>query len=181
MASSSIPLAGWHARATPHPSPETFTPTRSSLAFAVLRNAQADPEGFTLALFSPNIAVDARGKVIIIDFDRWDAFVDLARQTVSLPKTGKFWNTWKVKQERTSQPIDRILVASAGSGELVETSVQGWEKGKTELSEPVGDITQLPKVLDEFVELEREGRDGYVKGEEDKEIIRKVKAVIGAE
>lgn len=180
MSSSSISLAGWHARTTPHPSPETFVPTRSALAFAVLRNAQADPEGFTLALFSPNIVVDARGRVLILAIDEWDAIVDMARKTLNLPKTGKFWNTWRVKQERTSQPIDRILVASAG-GELAEESVQGWAKGKTELSEPVGEITRLPQVLDEFVELVREGRDGYVKGEEDKEIIKKVKGVLGVE
>ncbi|KAI0093596.1 hypothetical protein BDY19DRAFT_881625 [Irpex rosettiformis] len=174
-------LTGWHTRTTPYPSPATFTPTRASLAFAVLRNAQADPEGFTLALFSPDLAVDARGKVLLLQKTDWDGLVGLAGETVDLPKTGKFWNAWKVRQERTSQPIDRLLVATSESGELVETSVQGWEKGKTELSEPVGEIAQLPPVLDELVGLVREGREGYVKGEEDKIVIGKIKDVLGVE
>ncbi|KAI0818550.1 hypothetical protein BC629DRAFT_1278273 [Irpex lacteus] len=181
MSTTPNALAGWHSRATPHPSPSTFTPTRSSLAFTILRNAQADPEGFTLALFKPDIAVDARGHVLVLEKGDWEGLVGLAGKTAGLPKTGTFWNTWRVKQERTSQPIDRILVASSEEGELDETSVQGWDSGKTELSESVGETTQLPDVLQEFVGLVREGREGYRRGEEDKAVIAKVKDVLGVE
>lgn len=111
----------------------------------------------------------------------YEALVGLARQTLDLPSTGSFLNAWRVKQERTSQPIERVLVPRDSEGELVQTSVQGYEKGKTELSEPVDGITQLPDVLQELIGLVEEAREGYVRGEEDRTVIEKVKSVLGDE
>ncbi|CAL1704906.1 unnamed protein product [Somion occarium] len=169
---------GWHGRATFHPSPETFTPTREILAFAVLHHAPAIPDGFTLALFKPDVAVDARGKVLILNPDDFTGLSDLARQTLDLPSTGSFMNAWRIAQRRTDQPIERLFVPGSTTA-LVETSVQGYEKGKTELKTPVGDIHELPEVLHELFGLIAEARDGYERGKEDEDTISKVKAVLG--
>ncbi|KAI0693265.1 hypothetical protein BC835DRAFT_1253549, partial [Cytidiella melzeri] len=166
--------AGWHSRAQPHPDPSSFTPTRDTLSLAVLRNAPADPEGFTLALFSPDIAVDASGSVLRLEnHNDFTSLVALANQANELPRTGSFMNMWCLKRARTSQPIERLFVPLT-SGELVQTSVQGYEKGLTELKERVGEYTTLPGVLQELFGLVEEARAGYVRGEEDKAVIEKV-------
>ncbi|KAI0341737.1 hypothetical protein BDW22DRAFT_269156 [Trametopsis cervina] len=177
MSNETPTLEGWHARAQPHPDPSSFTPDRAQLAFAVLRNAAANPEGFTLALFAPDIAIDASGQVLVAQSADFTGLVSLAKQTVDLPPTGSSMNAWRIAQPRTSQPIERLFVPGP-DGQLVQTSVQGYEKGKTELSKPVGDTDQLPPLLEELFGLIGEARDGYVRGEEDAATIRKVKVVL---
>ncbi|KAI0082738.1 hypothetical protein K474DRAFT_1654890 [Panus rudis PR-1116 ss-1] len=174
----SSPYEGWFGRAKPYPSPETFSPSRENLAFAVLHHAPADPDGFTLALFSPDIAVDAMGHLHTIDKADFAGLTHLAQGTLKLPPTGLFMNTWKVAQRRTDNPIERLYVPKA-EGDLVQTSVQGYEKGKKELKAPVGDIRELPDVLHEFFGLVAEARTGYERGREDKEFLSRVKAVLG--
>lgn len=170
-------LAGWHARAHPYPSPADFTPSRDNLAFAVLRSEQAAPAGFSLALFTPDVAVDASGSVLGLADTDFAGLVSLAQQTLDLPETGTFRNTWRVKQSRTSQPIERLLVPAAG-GALHETCVQGFEKDKRELTAPIQDSTELPEVLWELFGLVEESRNGYKRGEEDKDMISKVKETL---
>jgi len=168
-------LEGWFSRATPLS--DNFSPSRDKLAFSVLRNAPVDPEGFTLALFYPNLAVDATGRVLVLSDTDFSGLVNLAKRTPDLPQTGSFMNTWRIRQDRTSQPIDRLFVPV--NDELVQTSVQGWERGKKELVTPVGDITELPDVLYDFFGLALEARQGYEKSREDQDVIGQVKAVVG--
>ncbi|KAK7005619.1 DNA repair protein rad5 [Favolaschia claudopus] len=160
---SASPYANWHSRTKPHPSPAEFVPTRSTLRLAVLRNAQAEHEGFTLALFdtgADKVAVDALGRVLIVEDADYQGVVGLARRVaLELPETGEFRNTWIIKQPTTSQPIERLLFV--GEGGLVQTSVQGYQKGKRELKAPVGDIGELPDTLYELTALVMEGRTGY--------------------
>jgi len=174
------PYADWHSRAIPHPSPASFSPTRSALSLAVLRNSQVEHEGFTLALFDTGddkVAVDAMGRVLLVAEADYAGVTALARRVaVELPNTGRFRNTWVIKQPATSQPIDRLL--SVVEGRLVETSVQGFMKGKKELKIPVGDITELPDVLSEATGLVLEGRTGYSRGSGDTEMVGKVKDIL---
>ncbi|GJE87188.1 hypothetical protein PsYK624_032710 [Phanerochaete sordida] len=169
-------FAGWHSRS--HPDQRAFNPTRDELVFAVLRSTPAEPDGFTLALFTPNIAVDSMGRVLVLGQETFDGVASLAKQTLELPETGTFRNTWRIKQPRTSQPIERLLVPSS-SGELRQICVQGYEKDKRELSAPVGDITELPEVLWELFGLFEESRGLDQRGRESTVAIDKVKAVLG--
>lgn len=169
---------GWHSRSTPHDSPSTFTPTREALAFAVMYSGQADPEGFTLALFQPNIAVDAMGKVLVVEKDDFDGLTALAQKTPGLPQTGTFWNTWRIKQTppaRSEQVINRLLVATSKDGSLVSTSVQGYTKERTALESPVGDINEFPGVLWELFGLFTESFEEYDRGGRNTELIDLVK------
>ncbi|KAF7361792.1 DNA repair protein rad5 [Mycena venus] len=164
----------------PHPSPTSFTPSRSVLSLAVLRNSQVEPEGFTLALFDADdgkVAVDAMGRVLLVADGDYSGITALARRVAEeLPETGRFRNTWVIRQPTTSQPIDRLF--SVVEGRLVETSVQGFVKGTKELKIPVGDISELPDVLSELTGLVLEGRTGYSRGSGDSEMVRKVKDVL---
>ncbi|KAF9501480.1 hypothetical protein BDN71DRAFT_1492156 [Pleurotus eryngii] len=183
--------ADWHSRATPHPNPTSFEPTRSALSLAVLRNDPVHPEGFTLALFNgatDAIAVDAMGRVLQVSAEDYKGITSLAYEVLVLPSTGTFRNTWALKRPATSQPIDRILVAVKGGGdpeggvELKETSVQGFSKQLTmELKRPLTDegITHLPSSLSELAGLVLEAREGFVPGDEDRQMVTKVKDVLG--
>lgn len=177
MSNEETNFEGWHARAKPHSDPHSFVPVRSSLAFAVTHSAPARPHGFTLAAFSPNVLVDASGHVLNLTPEDFAGLVSLAQQTVDLPSTGSFMNAWRVAQPRTSQPIERLFVVGQ-DGRLVETSVQGYEKGKTELQAPVGNIDHLPPLLYELFGLIAEAREGYEMGQEDSTVIAKVRAVL---
>lgn len=116
---------------------------------------------------------------MVLDAD-YAGVVELARRVaVELPDTGRFRNTWVIKHPATSQPIDRILVVV--DGQLKETSVQGFVKGKKELKVPVGDISELPDVLSEVAGLALEGRTGYSRGSEDSEMVQKVKDILSGD
>lgn len=170
-------LEGWHARAVPHPDPQSFVPSRSSLVFSITRNAPVQPNGLTLAAFSPSTAVDALGRVLILSPEDFEGLRSLAQQTADLPQTGIFMNTWRIAQPRTSQPIERLVVFGE-DGQKVQTSVQGYERGMTQLQTPVGDYTDLPTTLYTLFGLILEARDGYERGQEDEGIIDEVKALL---
>lgn len=170
-------FAGWRARATTLPDPASFKATPDNLVFAALYSVPVDPEGFTLALFSPNVAVDASGALLRVEHGDFDGLVKLAHAVNELPDTGEFRNQWRVRQPITSRPIDRIFVKS-GAG-VRETSVYGWAKETTVLEEPVGTTNTLPGPLYQLVGLVREAREGYEKGREDRAVIDRVKALLG--
>ncbi|KAI0362262.1 hypothetical protein OH77DRAFT_37799 [Trametes cingulata] len=175
---SSASAKGWHGRAQPHPDGAKFAPARDKLVFAVLVNAQADPEGFTMALFRPDVAVDARGRVLQVQSDDFAALSDLAEQANRLPETGSFMNAWRVAHDRTEQKIDRLFVPTP-SGAIKETSVQGWHPEKKQLKNAVAEYQELPPVLHELFEYIQEGRTDYTRGEEEnKQLIAEIKAVV---
>ncbi|CDO72853.1 hypothetical protein BN946_scf185002.g38 [Trametes cinnabarina] len=176
----SLPSAkGWHARAHMHPSSATFVPSRGKLVFAVLLNAPADPEGFTVALFRPDVAVDARGRILQVQPDDFAALADLAEQVNRLPETGSFMTAWRVAHDRTDQPIDRLFVPVPGGKEIKQTSVQGWHPEKKKLKTPVADYTELPAVLHKLLGDIKEARTDYQRGqEENKDLIDQIKALV---
>ncbi|KAH9857024.1 hypothetical protein C2E23DRAFT_370503 [Lenzites betulinus] len=170
---------GWHARAIPHPSRADFVPARDTFVLAELLNAPADPEGFTAALFRPDVAVDARGRVLQLESADFAALAGLAEQATHLPDTGSFMNAWRVAHDRTSQPIDRLFVHTSEGG-IKETSVQGWDPEKKQLKQAVAEHQELPAVLHELFGYLKEGREGHQRGqEEDKELIARIKALVG--
>lgn len=169
---------GWHSRANAHSSPSKFTPTRQDLALAILLNSQGIHQGFTLALFKPNIAVDAMGRIIVVPEQDFDHMVALAHKTPELPQTGGFRNTWRVHNEATGKPIHRLLVPTA-EGKLVETSIYGYRKDSKKLSTPVEGSDELPDVLGEFFGLALEAEEDYEFLKEDEAVVNKVKAILG--
>jgi hypothetical protein len=91
-----------------------------------------------------------------------------------------------VKHERTSQPIDRILVAHVDlpsqpledyREEYTETSVQGFDKRKRELERAVDKIFELPLELWELTGVVLEARASG--GEKAEGILRRVRSVLG--
>jgi hypothetical protein len=170
-------ISGWHARATTHPDGADYTPKADALVFAVIHSLPADPEGFSLALFKPDAAVDARGAALKLQQDDWDALARLSASAISdVPAVGSFPNQWRIAQPTTSQPIDRLLAKNGDKFDQV--SISGYSKTRTALKSPVGDITELPGVLYEFFGLLQEGREGYERGTEDIALIGKVKALL---
>ncbi|RDX56617.1 hypothetical protein OH76DRAFT_1395739 [Lentinus brumalis] len=177
---SSSSASGWRARAEPYASAAEFTPSKDALVFAVLLNTPADPEGFTMALFRPDIAVDARGRVVQLKPEDFSTLASLAEDATRLPDTGSFMNAWRVAHDRTSQKIDRLFVRTP-SGELMQVSVQGWHAEKKKLQTAVGEHDELPPVLHELFGYIQEGRADYQRGQVDNAgVIEKVKALVEA-
>jgi len=170
--------SNWKERAQPHPTPSSWTPTRLDLALAVLRNSPVEHHALTLALFKPNVAVDAMGNVLVVQPEDFTQITTLAKQTPDLPETGVFRNLWSIDQPTTSQPIDRLLVP-VNDGEYKQISVQGYAAGKKDLKNPVGDVTQLPDVLYKVFELISHSRTGYERDRRDQNILSKVLDAIG--
>ncbi|KAF9458497.1 hypothetical protein BDZ94DRAFT_1313192 [Collybia nuda] len=191
----SSPFAAWHSRAleTPLPNPHEFTPTASSLLLAVLLNSQGENEGMTLALFSkpgPDggvVAVDTLGRVLHVPTKDSSGILGLSKDVLALPDTGAFRNTWVIKHDRTSQPIDRIFIPSrlASEGDLKtlahmkQVSVQGFSKVTRELKEGVEGSTELPDKLWELAGLVREAReDGWEPERRDGVVLGRVREVL---
>lgn len=175
------PTAGWHARAQSSPSLTDFSPNRDTLQFALLRSSPAEPEGFTLALFSPDIAVDATGRVYHIQASDFTTLTTLSSRTLDLPQTESFMNTWRIKRPTTSQPIQRLYVANS-EGKMVVTSVYGFPGGEPRtLATPVAEYTELPSGLTEFLSLALEAREGNEAAEVDRDTIAAVITLVRTE
>jgi hypothetical protein len=134
-------------------------------------------------LFTPDIAVDARGNVLVLKTDDFSGFKTLASQLKDVPETGNLRDTWQIVHtpQPASLPIDRLLTSPPASSDIFEpASVQGWDKSLQELKlqRPVAGYTHLPQVLGDLVELGREGRNGYVRGKEDKIVLNKVRELL---
>jgi hypothetical protein len=84
--------SGYLQRADPHPNPKTFTPTRSALELAVLRNSQVEHQGIDLAIFSDRVIIDSKGGVRIMKERDFDGIMELAQMVNHLPSTNEFRN-----------------------------------------------------------------------------------------
>lgn len=178
LLSSSSDLTAWRTRAQSYPSPDTYSPIRANLALVVLRNSQVEHFGFTLAVFKDKVAIDANGNVLVLSEEDYTSMMALANQALELPDTGSFRNTWRIEHPVTEKPIDRLLVA-VGT-DMKEVSVQGYDKEKKTLKNPVGDITELPSVLGDLMEAVVKGREGYTfqRNQVDPENVQKVKSIL---
>ena len=172
-------VANWRDRAERIRNPESWQPERKDLVFAVVRNAPVEHHALTLALFRPNIGVDASGNVLALKEDDFSALSRLATQTLDLPQTGEFRNAWVIRRPTTSQPIERLLVSTSES-EVAETSVQGYNnQGEFELREPVGDFTVLPHLLQDLFGLILKARVDYDPRNRHEAVLKKVLDVVG--
>jgi len=133
-----------------------------------------EPDGFTMALVKPNFAVDASGHLLTLSTADFTAFTQAVEDVKSVEDSGGFMGQWRVKQARTSYPIDQVLIPGEKSRE-----VYGWAKGDgdLELEEETKGHTTLPKALQVIVGLAKEARDGYVRGQKDDSVINKVRAL----
>jgi len=172
-AATSHSAVGWHTRAT-RTSASGFAPKKTDLVFTALINSQVEPDGFTMALVRPHFAVDASGHLLTLSAADFTAFEHAVTDVKSVEDSGGFMGQWRVKQARTSYPIDEILIP----GEK-ERAVYGWAKGdgELELEEETKGHTTLPKALQVIVGLAKEARDGYVRGQKDESVIAKVRAL----
>ncbi|KAF8993644.1 hypothetical protein BDQ17DRAFT_1368130 [Cyathus striatus] len=186
MSHSESPLSGYLSRSTPL-SPTTPL-SRENIKLAILHNAPVETEGFTLALFAPDIAVTYHGTIVQLQPQDFSGILDLASHTSTLPTPSTFFNAWVINQARTSQPIDRVLIPLGTlskepkyeyKDEYREVSVRGYEQGKTELKEEVGGFKELPGVLDELVGLALEAREEEEGEGKDEDVVRRVKNVLG--
>ncbi|KAJ3510631.1 hypothetical protein NLJ89_g4560 [Agrocybe chaxingu] len=144
-----------------------------------------EPEGFTLALFSPLTAVDAKGNAYTLQQGDYEGILAIAERVKLLPNTGGFRNTWRVLHVTTSKPIDRILSPKTALGdgpssegyeaEYIETGVYGFDKTRRQLKEPVDEYKELPDELWELTGLAWEARE--TSGERDELALQKVRAV----
>ncbi|CAE6485250.1 unnamed protein product [Rhizoctonia solani] len=166
--------AGWHSRATPHPDGANYDVKKENVVFGLTRNSRVEQDGFSVALFKPNVAVDAMGRVWTLNDRDFDALSKLATLTTDLPDTGAFRNQWRVAHDRTDYPIDQLYVATSSG--LRTIGVYGHDGQTTTLKPPVGEITDLPTTLNSLVTLAKEGRDGFQRGQENAEVTNKVKA-----
>jgi len=182
MSIQTSPATVWHTRAVPHPSRDTFVPSIDNLAFGVLRNAPVEHDGFTVAFFKPDVAVDAMGNILQVASDDWteiNTVVQGATTGGEVPEAGGFRNQWRIKQARTSYPIDWLRVPVTSTSEFKDLSIYGFDGTTTELQTPIHGLTQLPPILLNLFSLVIEGREGYVRGSEDREVVDKVKKVLG--
>jgi len=171
----------WRDRAERIRDPESWQPQRKDLVFAVIRNAQVEHHALTLALFGPNVGVDASGNVFVLKEDDFSTLSSLASQTLELPQTGNFRNTWVIHRPTTCQSIERLLVSTSES-EVAETSVQGYNTlGEFELERPVRDITVLPSLLQDLFGLVLRARAGYDPQRRNEAVLKKVLEVVGNE
>ncbi|KAG8718142.1 hypothetical protein FRC08_005852 [Ceratobasidium sp. 394] len=171
--------SGWHSRAMPHPDGAAYDIQKENVIFGMTRNARVEPSGFSVALFKPNVAIDAMGRVYVLNDDDFSALVSLASEAAELPNTGGFRNQWRVKHDRTGYPIDQLYVATSKG--LHTIGVYGHDGQTTTLEPPVHDITNLPAQLNSIITLAKEGRDGFERGTENAEVVSKVKAVLNDE
>lgn len=190
------PLSGFLDRADPYRrSTSDFQPSRSALQLAVLRNAPADPEGFTLAVFSSDghtpdgekrFAVDNHGVIHVLQDQDVNTLQSLVSSVLELPATAAFRNTWVLRHQRTSQPIDRILVPKTTLSatpvanyeeEFAETSVQAFNYEERQLRDPVQGLEVLPDSLWELTGSVLEARK--VEGSEDPAVLSYVRGLLG--
>ena len=174
-------VTSWRDRGERIRDPESWQPQRKDLVFAAVHSTPVEHRALTLALFGPNIGVDASGNVLVLKEHDFSTLSSLASQTLELPQTGNFGNTWIIRRPTTSQPIERLLV-SASESEFAETSVQGYnDQGEFELEHSVGETTVLPPLLQNIFGLILKARTGYDRQHRNEAVLEKVLEVVGNE
>ena len=78
------PASGWRKRATIG---RLFKPTLEAFEFAVINSWLDNRETLTLALFTPNHAVDSQGHTLTLEQADFHALVGAASAVAALPQT----------------------------------------------------------------------------------------------
>jgi hypothetical protein len=181
--------SSWRDYAKIHPAPSSWEPKESDLAFAVIRDGPGpqDDTPLTLAVFgkesSDKVAVDAMGAVLTLKQDDFDKFITLAEKTTKpdFPQADSWRNTWSIFQQRTSQPIDRLIVpVPDGEKPYKETAVQGYSANQKKLQEGIGKMidAEIPDNLHELFGLIAPARSDFDRSKRDAETLSRVVSVI---
>ncbi|KDQ16018.1 hypothetical protein BOTBODRAFT_31105 [Botryobasidium botryosum FD-172 SS1] len=171
------PRRGWHSRAH-WTSPPSFDPDTAQLSFALTRSTPEIPDALTVAFFAPDIAVDAMGRVMRVGRHDMKTLQRFARRAVGLEqgshsKPGAVRSQWRIQQERTDYPIDRLRVVSDLG--VRDVSVYGFEPDATsELEEPVDGLTHLPRAVRNIFGALEEARRDFRSGFEDADMVNRV-------
>ncbi|KAF8155418.1 hypothetical protein B0H34DRAFT_713187 [Crassisporium funariophilum] len=184
----SSPYTGFLTRATPHPNPHSYKPSRSSLKLVALQDGPVDPQAFTIALFSDHTCVNHKGHIFTLTPADYEGIMELADDVNKLPPTPEFRNQWRVAHPRTGFAIDRILVPLPDTtlpstplvkyaDEYKETGVYGFDEHATRLEEPVNGIKDLPGALWELTGLVLEAINQ--EGDYDGLVLERVKGILG--
>lgn len=165
---TSVTARGWHARAVPHPNRDVFTPSPENLVFVAKTHGVAEQNGFVMALFHPDIAVDACGRVLQLRPRDFHLITWLTDEASRLPPTGRNCRAWWIAQNDSRQTDSSTeIYARTSAGEMRGTAVSGWHPRRTLLQWPrfmLGaprDRQHLPPVVHELVGYVVEGREGY--------------------
>ena len=89
---------GWHARASAHPAGGSYEPAREDLLFVLQHSSPIEPNGFSLTLFAPDVAVDALGRVLTVQAEDFVTPRTLATKVAdesNVPDTAMFGNQWR--------------------------------------------------------------------------------------
>lgn len=98
LSTATMSSQGWHARASPHPAGPSYEPSRSDLLLVLKHSAPANPEGFSLALLAPDVAINALGQVLTVpadDFATLRTFTTKVADDSNVLDTGLFGNQWR--------------------------------------------------------------------------------------
>lgn len=156
----SAPLTGWYARAQPLLS--EFKPTREHLVFSVTHSTMAR-SSMTLALFAPNIAIDAIGDVLCLQESDFAGLVALAKKVMQLTKSKPSGNQWRIEHTTTCWPIDYLDIFTTEAS-VERMSIYGFydpKGGHLTMKDPVNGITQLPGPIVDMFLLAYEARGKY--------------------
>ena len=190
-------LSGYLDRATPYPDPANFKPPRSSLKFIVLRNAQAEPNGFTLAIFSSDgtsatdktYATDSVGAVYTLQAED-AAKIQALSDKVAHGKGDEAPTYWTLKSRISCRPIEKLLFPKDAQGvsdtpaadrdtEFVEISVYGFNYVETKLREPTDDGREtLPENVWELTAVALEARKTREGAKASEDVLTMVKAMV---
>ncbi|EJF60449.1 hypothetical protein DICSQDRAFT_107543 [Dichomitus squalens LYAD-421 SS1] len=151
MTSTSISAEGWHTRAVPHPDHDalTFQPTIDNLLFTHRFSAMC-AEGFVMALFLPDIAVDSDGNVLKVQPQDLVILAALVKDVARLPDGGPFNGVWCLSSTYTCQARDHLNVKTP-EGTLKQSGVYAWSPRNTALAAPTAGYEHLPASLHELV------------------------------
>jgi len=150
-------------------------PSASTLSIGLLFSTRLNPSGFAVALFAPDYAVDAQGRVLQLAEGDWAGLKTLTRQATAddLPKPFQ----WRIKHDKSDYPIHTLRV-SYGEGDVRDVQVYGFSNETKELEEPVEGLTQLPDAIQEAIAVLDEGRTTEGPGEGDDELVKLVSEIL---
>ncbi len=110
----------------------------------------AFPYIFVVALFSPNIAVDAAGTVLVLPEADFAALITLAKACLKLP-VPPILGQWRVHHSVTCQPFNYVWIVDHDNSNLKCITVYGYRpesiNHRYPLEKPVGSIAELPDAL----------------------------------
>ncbi|CEL51763.1 hypothetical protein RSOLAG1IB_00298 [Rhizoctonia solani AG-1 IB] len=119
--------------------------------------------GASLTLFRPDIAIDAMGRVLVLKQVDWNALTEIAEEITSLPKPKArpyHPSAWEMNQDVFCVPAQDIYVFKSNVSSVVR--VRGWRGERSQLSYPVGNITNLPDSLHSLLIYSREVWRNYI-------------------